>query len=593
MVGMMEQLDILFIGAVMNYDGGVGSLANHIRQDSKWITPHQYIYQKRPDIFAEEAIACVYDVPNLSIAKLVDHLTRRVCNFSFNIVWHFDYHKAEVLEILRNNPPRLVAISTTLAFYPQFLCDAIAWIQEKKCPETKVVIGGKWIYDQYKIHGLSRKLERVLIEINTDYAVINDFGEETLCKLLRAIREDDSGQVHSLRNIAFRTTERFNPASIAKGNLSSCDETSAEKPANRAIVAAKDPTAYRGRNYSVNPIASERVQPGSPMIDFDSIGTRFISDTAQIRTCSSCPFKCNFCTFPVLNGKHILFDLDDVMRQLRQLKRMGVKFLFIIDDTFNVPLKRFEQLMDYMIGADLGMEWVSFYRPQYADAAITRKMYQAGCRMVFCGFESGNDSILKLMNKRVTVSQYLEGLEYLHANNIVSLASYIIGYPGETYESAMDTLRLIDSPLVDFSRGSLFYYDTNSPVAQMADEFQLTGGGAEWSHKTMDHQQAQKIHFEILNKLKGVNVPVSDGGGWSIFNLYAKGLSWSEIKRYYREFNTIQRRQIQQQGSAALEGYRAHARERIQAIRERKRREAKLSAAQQAVATNRAGITDG
>jgi p-methyltransferase len=157
------------------------------------------------------------------------------------------------------------------------------------------------------------------------------------------------------------------------------------------------------------------------------------------------------------------------------------------------------------------------------------------------------------------------------------LASYIIGYPGETYETAMDTLKLIDSPLVDFSRGSLFYYDTHSPVAKMAEEFQLTGSGAEWSHKTMNHKQAQKIHFEMLDKLAGVNTPVSDGGGWSIFNLYAKGLNWDEIKQYYREFNAIQRQQIRKQGNAALDGYRAHACKKIQAMRDQKRRDAEIA----------------
>ncbi len=75
-------------------------------------------------------------------------------------------------------------------------------------------------------------------------------------------------------------------------------------------------------------------------------------------------------------------------------------------------------------------------------------MYEAGCRMVFCGFESGNNEILKLMEKKVTVNDYLNGLEYLHDNNIISLASYIIGYPGETHETAMDTLELVDHPLV-------------------------------------------------------------------------------------------------------------------------------------------------
>ncbi len=586
MVSNMEkrELDVLFIGAVMDYDGSVGSLANYIKQDDKWITPHQYIYQKRPEIFGSEANACVYDVPNLSICKLADHLKRHIDDVSFHIVWHFNYHKEEVLDILQNNPPHLVAISTTLAFYTPFLCEAIQWIQERKHPDTKVIIGGKWLLDQYNLNGAGHKLERTLDETGADYAVINNFGEEALRKVLLAMREGNTEKAQAQDNIAFRTEDRVvNDAAgnnVNKpdwGKQISIDERYQSKPG----------VVYIGKKYCINQNYTEDLEPGDPMINFENVGKRFLSETVHVRTCSSCPFKCRFCTFPVLSGEHVLFDLDDVMVQLKQPKEMGVKSLFFVDDTFNVPKRRFKQLMELMIEADLGIEWVSFYRPQYADAEITRMMYEAGCRMVLCGFGSGNDMILKMMDKKVTVAKYLKGLQYLRDNNIVSLASYIVGYPGETVETVKDTMKLVDNPLVDFSRGSLFYYDTNAPVAQKAEEWQLTGYGAEWSHFTMDYKEAQKIHLDQVSKMEGCNIPVSDGGAWSIFNLYAKGLSWDEIKQYYRDFTDIQAQQIKEQGSAALDGYRAHAQKRIQVMRDRRRmkNEQKQQVAEQLPAT--------
>ena len=572
----MAQMDILFIGSVVNFDGSVGSLANHIKLDGEWTTPHQFIYKKREDLFKNEASASVYDVPNLSISKLVDHLARRIDDFRFHIFWHFEYHREEIREILENDPPRLIAISTTLAFVPQFLNDAIQWINAQKRPETKIVIGGKWILDQHKLHGSSRGMERVLRDANPDFAVINNFGEETLHKLLMALRDGDMAGAQSLDNVAYRTADAVVPPSepapmvelkvldgdgTVKSNGHDHDHSHEECEQRRQ--------AYRGKRYSINPIVTEDLTPGQPMIDFQNIGARFLDHVVHVRTCSSCPFKCKFCTFPVLQGTHILFDLDEVMNQLRQLKELSVKHLFIIDDTFNVPKRRFEELMDRMIDADLGMEWVSFYRPQYATDELTRKMYAAGCRMVFCGFESGNDEILQLMDKKVSVAQYLQGLHHLHQAEIISLVSYIIGYPGETYKTAMDTLALIDNPLVDFSRGSLFYYDHNAPVARTAEEWQLTGYGAEWSHRTMNHKEAQKIHFEIVNKTRGIHVPVSDGGAWNLFHLYARGLAWEEIKSHYREFNAIQRRQIVELGDEALAEYRAYSKGRLDELRER------------------------
>ncbi len=527
----MENLDVLFIGAVMNYDGAVGGTAHHIRRNGRWIAPFQYIYERRPDLFESEAQACVYSLPNLSICKLVDYLKRRM-DLRFHIIWHFDYHKEEVLDILQNAPPKLVAISSTLAFYPQYLTDAVRWINERKRPETKVVVGGKWIYDRYKVLD-PRRLEKIFVETSADYYVMNGYGEETLYQLLLAEKSGDRARAQGLPSIAYRKRD------AAPGGSSSN-------------------VVHNGRYFRINNVVAENQTPGFPMIDFTNIGEQFLNDVVHVRTAVSCPFSCRFCTFPVLQGDHELFSVEGVIAQLRQLKGMGVNYLYFIDDTFNVPRRRFEELMDAMIEANLDMQWVGFFRAQYADETIVRKMHDAGCRIVFCGFESGNDEILVKMDKHVTVKQYDTGLDYLERAGIEVLASYIIGYPGETYQSAMDTFRLINQSRVGLSRGSLFYYEPNAPVARFADEWELTGEGAAWKHKTMDSIEAQGIHLEIINKLTdGVNVSVADGGGWNNFHLFARGLGFPEQKALFREFNAIQKEQILAAGADAVENYRA------------------------------------
>ncbi len=529
----MCTLDILFIGAVMNYDGKIGSYANYIKRNGKWVAPFQYIYEKRRHMFKSEADACVYTVPNLSISKLVDYIKRRM-DLNFHIVWHFDYHKDEILDLLQNSSPKLVAISSTLAFYPQYLNDCIAWINKHKQPETKVVVGGKWIYNMYNLNELGHKLEKILLETNADYYVINPHGEETLYQLLLAEKECDLARAQSLSNIVYRKR----------------DAMKRSKSAN--IV-------FEGEHYCMNEVNKEHHTPGSPLIDFINIGKGFIENVVHVRTATSCPFRCRFCTFPILEGKHVLFNIDDVIFQLRQLKNMGVKYLFFIDDTFNVPPGRFETLMDRMIKEDLNMQWVSFFRSQFANASLVKKMYDAGCRMVFCGFESGNDEILKLMNKRVTVQQYKDGIDFLFNAGILIGASYFIGYPGETYETAMDTLELINDPRITFSRGGVFYYDPKAPVGDLAQEFGLTGYGMEWRHKTMNSEEAAKIHLEIIEKQRGINMPISDGAAWSLFNLFCQGISFDDLKLLYREFNAIQKEQIKKVEARTLHGYRLFA----------------------------------
>lgn len=533
----MKNMDILFIGAVMNYDGSTGSLANYIRQNGKWRAPFQYIAGKHPELFASEAEACVYDIPNLSICELVDYL-RRHGELDYHIVWHFDYHKEEILDILQNNPPRLVAVSSTLAFFPEYLKSCIRWLNSHKAPETKVVVGGKWLFANFSQLGPSARFEQLLTEVDADYYVVNLYGQETLRRLLAGLKAEDQATIGTLPNLAIRRA-LLPPAGAGPG---------------------QDFATYR-----VNPVTVEEHRQGEYLVDFQHIEKRFLGDIVHLRTASSCPFRCRFCTFPALAGDYLTFDLDLVMAQLRQLKELGVKYLFFIDDTFNVPLKRFETLLDRMIAERIDMEWVSFFRAQFSTAEVVAKMRDAGCRMVFCGIESGNDEILRNMNKKVTVKDYLRGFDFLDRAGITIAASYFIGYPGETYQTAMDTLNLLNDPRIAFSRGSLFYYDPNAPVGALAADYGLRGFGAEWSHKTMNSREAAQIHLEIVDKIKNVNVQISDGAGWSVFHLYSRGLSFDTLKARYGEFNDIQKKQILAAGDNALAGYRIFGRHRKQA----------------------------
>ncbi len=205
------------------------------------------------------------------------------------------------------------------------------------------------------MNGAGRKLERTLKQVNSDFAIINSFGEETLTHLLLALRAGDMAKARNVYdNIAYRTADAV-AAPVEQPTWEQQPKTlpvitPADSSADdSACCSSKPQEAYLGKSYRMNPIASEDLIPGKPMIDVHNIGRQLLGDTVHVRTCSSCPFKCKFCTFPVLQGDHILFELDDVMFQLRQFQEIGVKYLFFIDDTFNVPKKRFEELMDLMM----------------------------------------------------------------------------------------------------------------------------------------------------------------------------------------------------------------------------------------------------
>jgi anaerobic magnesium-protoporphyrin IX monomethyl ester cyclase len=68
-------------------------------------------------------------------------------------------------------------------------------------------------------------------------------------------------------------------------------------------------------------------------------------------------------------------------------------------------------------------------------------MKSAGCIGVFFGIESGNDSVLSLMKKRITTAQAKRAVYAAKAAGLKVGAFFIVGYPGESNKTVLDTVR--------------------------------------------------------------------------------------------------------------------------------------------------------
>jgi len=85
-----------------------------------------------------------------------------------------------------------------------------------------------------------------------------------------------------------------------------------------------------------------------------------------------------------------------------------VEALIFIDDTFNLPVKRFKEILHIL--KEYKFRWYSFFRAQYCDEETAQLMKESGCDGVYLGIESSNETILKNMDKKTTSRQNREGI---------------------------------------------------------------------------------------------------------------------------------------------------------------------------------------
>jgi p-methyltransferase len=292
---------------------------------------------------------------------------------------------------------------------------------------------------------------------------------------------------------------------------------------------------YRsGPGYAFTRTSPEANPLDECAIDWRAFDPAELGPTVQTRTARSCAFNCAFCDYPVRAGALSTASMDVVEQEMRSIASLGIRNVVFIDDTFNVPLPRFREFCKMMIRADLGISWYSYFRSSNARDDAWDLAAASGCAGVFLGIESGDDEILANMDKRAKSERYLHGVQELQARDILTFASLIVGFPGETSASVQRTIDFINLASPDYFRAEPWWYSTASPIHQRRDEFGIEGSRFRWKHNSMTVNEAcegvARVFTEVVNSTW---LPVYSYDFWALPYLLGKGASKEQLKSFH------------------------------------------------------------
>lgn len=430
-----------------------------------------------------------FELPNLGAFYLANYLQSRgigveIINLFNKQCWHLDNLLAEGL--------KAVIITTTYYVSPEPIQQIVSYVRARS-PQTKIIIGGPFIAHICLAHTPAEQ-EIIFRLLGGDIFVIDPQGEETLARVMQALRDSDDDL-------------SFVP------NL-----------------------VYRDRHG--NGMTRTQPQPESNILQDNLIDwSRFPPDrftpVTYMRTSRSCPFSCAFCSYPALGGQHHLMSVESVLQEMRQLHQFGTKHLIFTDDTFNVPLRRFKELLKAMITENFGFQWISFFRCSHSDDEAIDLMQQSGCLAVYLGIESGDEDVLRAMNKYATAERYRQGMRKLHEHNIITFGSFIIGHPGETVQTVHNTLDFIEETHPTFFNAQMFFLDPTAPIGQRREEFEISGMHYNWRHRSMSWEEASAwTDFTLKTVTNSIQLPLYGFSIWSIPYLLTHGFALEEVKSF-------------------------------------------------------------
>lgn len=176
--------------------------------------------------------------------------------------------------------------------------------------------------------------------------------------------------------------------------------------------------------------------------------------STTVMSAYGCPFSCTFCASGNLPWQQR--PIDDVIDELRYVASLGLKEFYMRDFTFGPTRDRAKELCDALIAADLDLEWSAECRVEVLDEEVLDLMHKAGCQVILCGIEVGNDEVAKRMGKRVDEDRTERILSYARAIGIRSCGHFVLGSPGETKQEAQETIRYARELSLDYAAFNLF-----------------------------------------------------------------------------------------------------------------------------------------
>jgi len=217
------------------------------------------------------------------------------------------------------------------------------------------------------------------------------------------------------------------------------------------------------------------------------VGERFLTTPAHfayLKIAEGCDRPCSFCAIPIMRGKHVSRNMDELVLEANSLAKKGTKELILIaqDLTFyGLDLKggqtggrKLKELLERLSDVN-GIEWI---RLQYAYPAgfpieilDTMAERENICRYLDMPLQSGSDAMLKHMRRGITREKTEALIETIREKvpGIAIRTTLISGYPGETEADFEETYSFVER--MRFDRLGIFNYshEENTHAYSMED----------------------------------------------------------------------------------------------------------------------------
>jgi anaerobic magnesium-protoporphyrin IX monomethyl ester cyclase len=300
-------------------------------------------------------------------------------------------------ERIAQTPSDIIGVTATTLLYNSAM--KLIDIAKEAQPKTVTVLGGS--------HGTFWD-ENALKEYPSLDIVVRREGEQTFIELLDKIQNQSS--LNNVLGITYRSADKI------------------VRNEDRPFIEDLDALPFPA--HHLMPLESLK---HNGKIIFPLMSSR------------GCVFWCDFCSTVRMFGRgYRMRSPKNVVDEMQLVHdRYGVDQVTFYDDAFSVDRNRVVKICEELQNRKLHMKWDCGTRVDMVDRELMKTMRDAGCFAVWLGVESGSEAILGAMNKRIKLDQTRLAYKTAHQLGLMTIANVVLGFPGETEQTARETIRFV------------------------------------------------------------------------------------------------------------------------------------------------------
>jgi radical SAM superfamily enzyme YgiQ (UPF0313 family) len=308
--------------------------------------------------------------------------------------------QAAQLDYILEKQPKIICIYTNLMTKIEVI-KLIKILKTERYNFPKIVLGGPDV--TYNVENY--------LKAGADFLIIGE-GEETTFELYNAIMF--GGNLHQVNGIAF-TEDHQVIQTQARTKFKELDELPLP---NRDAINMQNYLATWKKNHG--------------------------KSSMTVSTQRGCPYTCKWCSTAVYGQSYRRRPANQVAEEMRMLKEQyNPDALWFVDDVFTVSHKWLLAFKEEVLKQDAVIPFECITRAERLNDEILQLLKDVGCFRIWIGAESGSQTIIDAMDRRVDVNQVKKVIQDTNAIGIETGTFIMLGYPGETEKDITETIQYL------------------------------------------------------------------------------------------------------------------------------------------------------